>query len=425
MFKFRSSERGQIVILLVVMLVGFLGLTALAIDGSMVYSDRRFAQNAADSSSLAGGGALLKALENAGISYSNFNCTAAASSMSQAVTAAIQRAAGNQFVIDNDISDKHGVRITCVNDPTHFDKHLDVEVKISSKTSTAFAHLVFGGELKNSVEAVTRVVPRRSWAFGYAITSTDEACANNVGGMVYEGNNTVTIDGGGVYTNSCLIGNGSIIVNLLNSSAGVNYISTYDGGGTFHPTPAKLTTEMPPIDIPEPNCNGLTDYGQHKNGGTISPGKYSSITNIGNGDNLVMQPGLYCITGDFEATGGSVTGNGVTIFITTGQFKITGGDIQLSAPTTNTSPAVRGLMLYLAKGNTSQVEMVGNGGSSYTGTVYVPDGKLDVGGSAGVLPTYNTELIGGYVKVHGNASININFNSPSVAQKNGLISLIK
>ncbi len=41
--------------LLVLAMVALLGFTALAVDGSMVYSDRRFAQSGSDASSLAGG----------------------------------------------------------------------------------------------------------------------------------------------------------------------------------------------------------------------------------------------------------------------------------------------------------------------------------------------------------------------------------
>jgi len=49
----KLKERGQIVILLAVVLIILLGFTALAIDGSMIYSDRRYAQNAADAAALA------------------------------------------------------------------------------------------------------------------------------------------------------------------------------------------------------------------------------------------------------------------------------------------------------------------------------------------------------------------------------------
>jgi uncharacterized membrane protein len=44
----KKSEKGQAIVLLVLSFVVLLGFAALAIDGSMIYSDRRTAQNAAD-----------------------------------------------------------------------------------------------------------------------------------------------------------------------------------------------------------------------------------------------------------------------------------------------------------------------------------------------------------------------------------------
>src|SRR6266540_4448546 len=51
--KPRSQERGQALILIALAAVGLVGFAALAIDGSRVFSDRRHAQNAADTSVLA------------------------------------------------------------------------------------------------------------------------------------------------------------------------------------------------------------------------------------------------------------------------------------------------------------------------------------------------------------------------------------
>jgi hypothetical protein len=47
------AERGQALILIALAAIGLVAVTALAIDGSAKYSDRRHAQNAADASSLA------------------------------------------------------------------------------------------------------------------------------------------------------------------------------------------------------------------------------------------------------------------------------------------------------------------------------------------------------------------------------------
>ena len=70
----RSSERGQALVLIVLAMIVLLGFTALAVDGSMVYSDRRYVQNAADASSLAGGGAAARILEKSTVTYGNWPC---------------------------------------------------------------------------------------------------------------------------------------------------------------------------------------------------------------------------------------------------------------------------------------------------------------------------------------------------------------
>ena len=53
----RKTESGQILVILTVGIVMLLGFAALAIDGGMYYSDRRYDQNAADNAALAGAGA--------------------------------------------------------------------------------------------------------------------------------------------------------------------------------------------------------------------------------------------------------------------------------------------------------------------------------------------------------------------------------
>ena len=49
-----ESESGQVLVILFGGIVALLAFAALAIDGGMFYSDRRFDQNAADASALAG-----------------------------------------------------------------------------------------------------------------------------------------------------------------------------------------------------------------------------------------------------------------------------------------------------------------------------------------------------------------------------------
>ena len=52
--KTKNSEKGQALILIVFGIVALVAMTGLAIDGGNAYSDRRGAQNAADTAALAG-----------------------------------------------------------------------------------------------------------------------------------------------------------------------------------------------------------------------------------------------------------------------------------------------------------------------------------------------------------------------------------
>src|SRR5574340_532241 len=73
-----SSEKGQIVVLLVLVLLGLLGFTALAIDGGMIYADRRYMQSSADAASLAGGGFIASEVQSDStyqMHRSDFNCS--------------------------------------------------------------------------------------------------------------------------------------------------------------------------------------------------------------------------------------------------------------------------------------------------------------------------------------------------------------
>src|SRR3990170_7791883 len=53
MKRTRSTESGQALVIIAVAMIGLIGIVGLAVDGSIAYSNRRRAQNAADSSALA------------------------------------------------------------------------------------------------------------------------------------------------------------------------------------------------------------------------------------------------------------------------------------------------------------------------------------------------------------------------------------
>ena len=71
---FSRQESGQILVILTIGIVALLAVTALALDAGMIYSDRRYDQNAADASAFAGAGAAAMRMENLHMSRNNFSC---------------------------------------------------------------------------------------------------------------------------------------------------------------------------------------------------------------------------------------------------------------------------------------------------------------------------------------------------------------
>ena len=224
MVERKTSERGQALVLLVLAFVVLLGFTALAVDGSMVYADRRHEQNAADTGSLAGANAAAMYLENYYVNYEDFTYIPGAgcvsgdpiivdklnASLDAAEAASIDRVATNDYTIDADISDDNGVWATCggVDHGTWIDKYIDVTTTITADTRTNFVHLFYGGPLRNTVTAVARVRPRSPTALGNAIVALREECHGNDGGVTFDGGVIVDVIGGGIFSNACIVAGG-------------------------------------------------------------------------------------------------------------------------------------------------------------------------------------------------------------------------
>ena len=415
-------EEGQVLAFLAIVLVVLLGFAALALDGGMLFSDRRDAQNAADSASLAGGSAAAYYMRTNNINYNSFICgtSGALSTEASAEIEAINRAASNDYVIDNDLSDKHGVSVSCdiVDMGSYLDKHFDITTKITRDTTTNFAQLVYDGPLRNEVEAVTRVYPPAPIAFGKAIIALNEsACSGNSNGVIFSGTSTTTVTGGGVWSNGCLTGNGTSF-NVTVNYGGVGFAGSSTGTLTnINPAPEYIPSKLPDhsLIVAEPDCSGLPNRTVPNTGNaTLEPGKYNKIK--WTGGILTMNPGLYCITDSqgMDISGGELSGDGVTIFLEDGGVTINGNvsPVDLRAPeeSPDPSPAVPGILFYLANGNSNTISITGNSTSFYLGTVYAPDGDLFFSGTSGTNPTFNTQLIGNNVEVSGGATIDINFN---------------
>jgi hypothetical protein len=436
--KKKNSEKGQALVLMVIGMVALLGFTALAVDGGMVYSDRRHAQNAADASSLAGGGAAALVLENNYVNYINWSCGGnVLPALTAAETAAIGRAGDNGYAIDADMTDNHGVDAVCDQqfNGSWLDKYIDIITMITADTDTAFAHFVFSGPLRNTVTAVTRVRPRAPLAFGHAIVSVNETqdCNGNQNGVIFGGSIDVEVHGGGIFSNGCMSGNGNGL-NVNVDPGNIVHVGEYENnhGSNFYPSPSQGTGGPLPrasFIIPPPDCSQVDNYvhpsNEYRNGadGHIPSGNYSEIKM--NGEVILEGGGLYCMYGDFDAGNNNLTvdppNEGVTIYLKEGSFITNGyGIVRLSAPPIypDPSPALPGILMYLDETNSGLVKLRGNSNSWFVGTILAPGGTIDIAGTTEHdADQFNTQLIGKDVVIGGNADININFNGSELYMK--------
>jgi hypothetical protein len=490
----RRKEKGQILVLFVFGLVSLLGFTALAIDGSMIYADRRYVQSVSDAAAFAGGGAASQVLENGipssttTLRHQNFKCPPrdavtgkqlvnlsssdpAIRTVSAAIMAAyqtaVQRAADNSFSgLEYSIDNSYGVYVDCRVEyvgGAYYDKYIDVHVRLTKNTQTAFAHLVFGRDsIQNTVDSVVRVRPRTAAAMGYAIASLNKTCSTSKDGVTFSGNSDTHVEGSGIFSNSCMVANGNLTANVApNTELYINYFQ--DGGladncSNFTKTPPELcmdpypsrsTAPLPDFTIEPPDCSKVTNTYTLKSNGTrvYGPGVYTNgLEPSTSGPNastrtnpVVLQPGLYCITnGNFGANANEyIVGEDVTIYVQTGSVTVNGGaDLRLTA-STDPAPvngALRGMLFYLPPTNANAVSITGNQYSRYSGTIYAPSSDITLGGTQDTITPegetlsgfkYSTQIIGKNVKIDGNSVISIRYDQSEVWENPSALDLYR
>lgn len=421
-------------VLLVLGFVVLLGFVALAIDGGMLYSDRRIAQNAADAAALAGAGAAGQELKT--LYVDDWDCGSGFNpAINDAQDASVDHALTNQFVITRTLGiTENVVTVTCNTGGNVVDNYLDVRVRIDKETPATFSHLIFGGSLANTVEAVARVLPKLPFAGGASIVSLTNNCGSHFDkGIVFGGNGDTHIFGGGIHSNSCLTLNGAS-GNIDVNGGGIDYDvdDTYknNGGMTISPSPG-TTVDKVYIDSFLDVCANIPAAPASGNPGVLLPGRYNHIISINNNQTKTMRSGLYCLQNGIRVNGGGTlqsevlggtTEGGVTIVVMNGNFDVAGNaTVKLKAPSPGcdalpdayglTCPlAIPGMLIYLPPGSNGNVKIAGTSDSEYTGTIYAPDGVIDVGGTTSTIADIWTQLVASSILIHGDTTLNIHYD---------------
>jgi len=391
--KQKNSERGQALIIIALAAVVLFGFAALTIDGSILFSDKRNAQNAADTAAFAGA-----------LAYSRG---------ADVQTAALSRTTSNGY--DNGtLSD---VTVTITNTPAgDCPANLtgkEIKVDIVSYVNTTFARVIGFNQLINNVTATTRSCGSYYGApfDGNAIVSL----APTGTGFDAHGTPDFLITGGGIFVNSS-----SSSAATCGGAAGVNAPSVSAVGGTSMSgcytgtAPTTGATQVSYSDyaslLPrQPACNGTATL----SGGQWRTQSGADGSRVAFSGNMSFAPGLYCVTNSPGPFHGEISGSEVTFYVMSSSFsmKFNGsGNLTAQAPT---SGEYKGVLLYLAPQvsngvllNTQEIDMRGNGSGNVVGTIIAPSATVTMFGNSGT-GAMNSQVIGYRVDSGGNSDITI------------------
>ena len=437
-----KSERGQALIIFALAAIALFGIVGLAIDGSAKFSDRRHAQNAADTAALAGAWAKANALLDPTNSTTPAECPPP-SGLPSDVCAALLTAALN-LADDNGYDNSASKRVDVYNPPISGYYAGDasyVQVIIDSDVNTTFSRVVGIDQTHNLVEAVALTKEGGPLFNGASIVSLNPSPGCGSGSFNVGGNGTITLDGGGFFVNSdesCGYSQTSCSVTL--SMIGGGGISSAGGASDNIDqscgTPATEDTTQTQIVIPDevymPDVPDECDtLGTYSNGSTVTlnPGKYYSFPPVHNKP-VVLNSGVYCIDAnvswsgsDFDSLDGS---SGVTLYITDGHDF----SININKPINldpSSSGDYEGYVIIVNGDQGSIQDCTINGGSDIMvdGTIFAPYCDITINGNNSSASSFNAQVIGWDIKLNGGNSINFTYNPGLNAENKRKIGLMK
>jgi Flp pilus assembly protein TadG len=401
--KHKSQEKGQALVIIALAAVGLFAFAALAIDGSMAFSDKRHAQNAADTAALAG--ALAHARNN------------------DISTAALDRATTNGYD-DNGVSNE--VTVTIVDAPSgtcpYNIQGKEITVDIVSHVNTTLARVIGRYQVTNAVTATAKVCGL------FSGPPFDGAAVVTLGrdGIGFDGNGTPNwiVQGGGIFSNSSdsnaarCNGATEIYAPSVTVVGETNLRCDDDNVDVITENASPYTSASIAAFLPrQPLCNGTATL----SGGQWRAQSGADGSQVAFSGDMDFAPGLYCVTNSPGPFHGQITGSEVTFYIMRADFSMKfsgGGTLTASAPT---SGDYAGILLYLApqfdsNGNliqTQQLDLRGNGTGEVVGTIWAPSADVTMFGNSSTTAgtnVYRSQIIAYSVDSGGNANIWINYS---------------
>jgi len=444
-----DSERGQALVIIALAIIGLVGITGLAIDGSMVFADRRHAQNAADTAALAGALAKIEAQKT----MDEFDARAPMR------IAALDRAESNGYThnllsstVEVYTCDEAGA--TC--DAPYAGDSDYIQVIITSHVDTYFARVLGVPQLHNRVNAIALADDDDTGPLfdGRSIVALNPDCPPQ-GSLVMAGNAVITINGGGMWTNSdenaCAFRCTSSSVTIEIPDGGISspasgefegvsehcQAEVEDDGIGYNDSQIPYPPEQPDLPTPaecDPSYQAYATLGTWNDPvhgtvattyitpgyyGTFPPKKDDEDNNLEN--HIYMQPGVYCVDSVLKLNTEQLHlyGDDITIWIRAGSgFTINGGIVELMASNDGDYAGYLIIVEPDYSGAVTACTLEGNAQNHYVGAIYAPHCNVTINGTADTPPDgIDSQIIGFNVTVNGTSNLTINYdddNNPAV-----------
>ena len=456
--KPRSKERGQALIMIALAVVGLFGFSALAIDGSRVFSDRRHAQNTADTAALAAALAKIRGddfkLAGEKRAESNGYITDADSTVEvnlcndATITTACQGIPTTGDFNQRDYANYIQVKITSVI-PATFGRVVGRAQFSSVLTSIAYAGpvapkpLVDGNALaamsKNEKDAIfgggtMSLDVLHSGIFSNS-TYTDANCSH--GSMRTAGTGTFSVDTSIQVAGSFCQGGISTVVGPVNPTTSIDYpplitipIPNFSCSGAPSPETVEMLAGIKTITYHPGNYGNLIITGTDPV--NFSPGNYCFSNGLSlNGPAVIANDAQFLFTGgNFSINGGKFTcnnllvhvnggsgidfsGNG-NIFCNTVTFVLSSGGVNWQGNNSNRMFAPKGgdyknVLLYMPYPNNEAIKIKGNSTSEFTGSIIGVASPITVNGN-NMTNAIHSQIIGYTVNLDGNGTMVINYD---------------
>lgn len=452
----QKDQRGQILVIIAIMMPAMLAFVGLVIDGGYLYSEVRRTQATADATALAAATYVWK--------NTTANCTGSTASPDPCGAVNYAEYLGYTTANDSSVTVTHPAASSGAYATTEYASGGDyTRVDIQRTLPKYFIGIIFPALSQVNVYAIAAIarVPME-----YALVSLADNCdsADNGtspavnGGIIVSGSSQLTVNNGAVHSN-CentyainAAGSGDTFTSDAFTATGNCQKSS---GATLTPDcevgAASISDPMGTITLPCTDAshgnNATSPYCTTRSSQTgnadavLEPGVYPIIEPSGSAT-LWLKTGIYVIRTSLKTAGsigikdcgatGAPAGcsgfsGGTLIFIANSEYDGSRAnpcdDGSLPAPTNatlsligtsgfdlraKTSGPYQGLAIWQGCGNSSTLQLQGNLGSQVVGSTYAPDALLKMGGNASW--TTPSSIVSKFTQVFGSVILTINYD---------------